>query len=56
MAQLMFYEGGSFPLKYLGMPVGGNMSRMSSWLPLIDCFQSKLSVWKACSLSLLDAD
>ncbi|KAJ9538095.1 hypothetical protein OSB04_030828 [Centaurea solstitialis] len=35
-----------------GLPVGGNMNRASNWKPLIDKFKSKLSTWKAKTLSI----
>lgn len=47
MAQLV----GDIPFSYLGMPVGGN-SRVSTWVPLIDKFNKKLSMWKARSFSM----
>ncbi|KAI3669696.1 hypothetical protein L6452_41038 [Arctium lappa] len=51
MARRMKCNDGSLPFSYLGMPVGAKMSKIESWLPLIDKFQSKLSNWKAKSLS-----
>lgn len=43
---------GSFPLSYLGLPIGSNMNRVASWKVLIDRFKIKLSGWKACLLSI----
>nr|GEZ44607.1 hypothetical protein [Tanacetum cinerariifolium] len=40
------------PLKYLGVPVGCNMSRSSNWNAIIQKFYSKLSSWKARLLSV----
>nr|GEV30076.1 RNA-directed DNA polymerase, eukaryota [Tanacetum cinerariifolium] len=41
-----------FPMKYLGIPVGCNMTRCSNWKAIIQRFSSKLSLWKACLLSV----
>ncbi|GJX22737.1 RNA-directed DNA polymerase, eukaryota, reverse transcriptase zinc-binding domain protein [Tanacetum coccineum] len=42
---------GSFPFRYLGLPIGCNMSLTANWKPLIDKFKGKLSTWKAIMLS-----
>ncbi|XP_071695208.1 uncharacterized protein [Rutidosis leptorrhynchoides] len=42
---------GTFPTMYLGVPIGANMKRVSSWDSLIDKFRSNLATWKACLLS-----
>ncbi|KAJ9560786.1 hypothetical protein OSB04_005946 [Centaurea solstitialis] len=42
----------SFPFNYLGLPVGGNMAKSANGSPVIDKFKSRLSSWKAKSLSL----
>ena len=42
----------SLPFTYLGVPVGANMNLKKNWKPVIDRFLSKLSMWKAKSLSL----
>ena len=39
------------PCKYLGVPIGESMTRISSWRVLIDRFQARLSTWKARMLS-----
>ena len=33
----------SIPFKYLGITVGVNMNRISSWKPVFDVFESRLS-------------
>lgn len=43
---------GEFPFKYLGILVGGNMSRINSWDPVIQVFKKRLSLWKARILSM----
>ncbi|XP_071718630.1 uncharacterized protein [Rutidosis leptorrhynchoides] len=42
---------GTFPTKYLGVPIRANMNRVSSWDFLVETFQSELSSWKANLLS-----
>lgn len=44
----------SFPIKYLGVPVGAKMSLKRHWQPIIDRIHSRLSAWKAKSLSFSD--
>ena len=44
-------EPASLPFTYLGVPVGSNMNLKKNWLPIIDRFKSKLSLWKAKTLS-----
>lgn len=36
---------GVFPFKYLGLPVGANHRRCSTWQPLIDLLDRKLNSW-----------
>ncbi|GKV05619.1 hypothetical protein SLEP1_g17606 [Rubroshorea leprosula] len=43
---------GSFPFKYLGIPIGGRYGKIAFWKPLIDIFSKKLSKWKGRFLSL----
>ncbi|GJW25880.1 putative RNA-directed DNA polymerase, eukaryota, reverse transcriptase zinc-binding domain protein [Tanacetum coccineum] len=45
-------EAGSFPFKYLGVPIGSNMNRVDSWSHLVSKFNDKLSNWKANLLSI----
>ncbi|KAJ9542202.1 LOW QUALITY PROTEIN: hypothetical protein OSB04_028708 [Centaurea solstitialis] len=42
----------TFPFRYLGLPVGGNMNLSKNWQPLVDSFRNKLSDWKARTLSI----
>lgn len=42
---------GNFPFTYLGVPVGANMHVKKHWKPIVDKFKSKLSVWRASTLS-----
>nr|GEW51620.1 RNA-directed DNA polymerase, eukaryota [Tanacetum cinerariifolium] len=38
------------PLKYLGVPIGCNMSRCANWDAIINKFSYKLSRWKSCMI------
>ncbi|GKA87910.1 reverse transcriptase domain, reverse transcriptase zinc-binding domain protein [Tanacetum coccineum] len=51
MASLTRCNAGSFPLTYLGLPIGSNMYQTTNWKSLVDKFHSKLSLWKANLLS-----
>ncbi|GKF04737.1 RNA-directed DNA polymerase, eukaryota [Tanacetum coccineum] len=42
----------TFPFNYLGVKVGGNMSRLSSWEEVITKISSRLSKWKLKTLSV----
>nr|GEV39090.1 putative RNA-directed DNA polymerase, eukaryota, reverse transcriptase zinc-binding domain protein [Tanacetum cinerariifolium] len=44
-------SAGLFPITYLGLPIGSNMSLTANWKLLVDKFHSKLSSWKASLLS-----
>ncbi|KAK1432883.1 hypothetical protein QVD17_09785 [Tagetes erecta] len=44
-------QTGKLPFPHLGIPIGENMARVKSWKPVVDRFTSKLSSWKARSLS-----
>jgi len=39
------------PCTYLGVPLGANMRKMSSWQPVIDRVQSRLNSWKGTYIS-----
>lgn len=41
-----------FPFTYLGVPVGANMNLKKHWKPVVEKFHSKLSSWKAKTLSM----
>ncbi|GJR98003.1 putative RNA-directed DNA polymerase, eukaryota, reverse transcriptase zinc-binding domain protein [Tanacetum coccineum] len=51
LAKIIGYGAAKFPMKYLGVPVGGNMARCYNWNAIIQKFSSKLSFWKAHLLS-----
>ena len=39
------------PITYLGVPLGANMKKFSSWQPILDKIQHRLASWKASCLS-----
>ncbi|KAJ0578963.1 putative RNA-directed DNA polymerase [Helianthus annuus] len=52
MASTVGCKAESLPVKYLGIPVGANMDRLSNWRAVIETFESRLSMWKAAVLSI----
>nr|KAJ0222802.1 hypothetical protein LSAT_V11C200073610 [Lactuca sativa] len=50
-ANLLGCAAGALPFDYLGVPVGANMNLIKNWKPIIKKIHSKLSVWKAKTLS-----
>ncbi|GKV39902.1 hypothetical protein SLEP1_g47602 [Rubroshorea leprosula] len=52
MSWVLCCKKGSFPFKYLGIPIGGRYGKIAFWKPLIDIFSKKLSKWKGRFLSL----
>ncbi|XP_071719522.1 uncharacterized protein [Rutidosis leptorrhynchoides] len=51
MASVFGCKRGSFPMTYLGLPIGANMKKLSNWRPVIDKFEKRLSDWKARTIS-----
>lgn len=43
---------GKLPFIYLGLPIGGNMSQLKMWDPIIKKIEKKLSSWKSNLLSI----
>ncbi|GKV41862.1 hypothetical protein SLEP1_g49342 [Rubroshorea leprosula] len=52
MAYRLCCSQGEFPLKYLGIPIGGNHRKTEMWYPMIQSFKKKLASWKGRHLSL----
>lgn len=50
-ARSLHSKVGSFPLTYLGLPLGSNISRLTAWDPLIERTGRKLASWKGKLLS-----
>ena len=53
MASSVFCRFDSLPCSYLGMPLGSNPKRLSTWKPIIENFRRKLSMWRGRMLSLV---
>ncbi|GKV26106.1 hypothetical protein SLEP1_g35459 [Rubroshorea leprosula] len=51
MAYRLGCKEGEFPIKYLGIPIGGNHRRLKMWQPLLESVMKKLSSWKGRYLS-----
>ncbi|GKV19246.1 hypothetical protein SLEP1_g29532 [Rubroshorea leprosula] len=51
MATIMNCSVSSIPFKYLGVPVGANTNRISTWAPVIECVKRRLNRWSGVSLS-----
>jgi hypothetical protein len=45
-------KSGVVPFKYLGLPVGANLRRISTWEPLIVFLKNRLSSWGRKYISL----
>jgi hypothetical protein len=43
---------GEIPFNYLGLPVGANPRRLSTWVPLVDYLKKRLSSWGKKHISL----
>ena len=52
LASSLLCKQGRFPFVYLGLPIGGNMSRIEMWNPIIDRISKKLASWKGSLLSI----
>ncbi|GKV49669.1 hypothetical protein SLEP1_g56407 [Rubroshorea leprosula] len=51
MAKMLNCMPRNIPFMYLGVPVGANLRKLSTWTPVIDCFRHKLLAWRCDSLS-----
>ncbi|XP_052622513.1 uncharacterized protein LOC128127842 [Lactuca sativa] len=51
MANILGCATGTFSFNHLGIPVGANMGLIKHWQPILDKFKSRLSDWKAKTLS-----
>lgn len=52
MANRIGYKGGNLPFTYLGITIRARMNKTSSWLPLVDKVNNKLSAWRSKCLSI----
>lgn len=51
---LIGFELTVIPFIHLGILVGQSMAHVNAWMPLLERFHSKLSTWKANTLSVGD--
>jgi len=52
LANAIFCRSDTFPIRYLGLPLGANPNRLSTWKPLLSTIRAKLSNWKGKILSM----
>ncbi|KAK1422642.1 hypothetical protein QVD17_17928 [Tagetes erecta] len=52
MAGILSCKSGKIPFYYLGLIVGANMNKVSSWQVVMDIFDKRLADWKARTLSI----
>lgn len=50
-AEFLHCKSGEIPFKYLGLPVGANPRKVSTWEPIIVTLERKLALWKGRYLS-----
>lgn len=43
---------GHFPFKFIGIPIGANPRRASTWKPIVEATRKQLSTWKGRQLSI----
>ena len=46
LAKSVFCRSDTFPVRYLGLPLEANPSRLSTWKPVLSTIRAKLSTWK----------
>ena len=51
-AKNLLCKKGSLPFMYLGLPIGGSSSAISSWDPVIRKMENKLATWRGRLLSI----
>lgn len=51
-ARALLCKVGELPIIYLGLPIGGNMSRIDAWKPIIKKIEKRLASWKGRMLSI----
>lgn len=51
-ASVLHCRIGAFPFKYLGLPIGGDLSRAGFWKPVLDTVRSRLFGWNHKHLSI----
>nr|KYP59376.1 Putative ribonuclease H protein At1g65750 family [Cajanus cajan] len=51
-AIFLHYKVGQLPFKHLGLPLGANPRKLSTWKPILDGLRKRLSSWKHRHLSI----
>ena len=51
-ANFLLCKVGTIPFTYLGLPIGGNPSRIQVWDPVIEKISKKIATWKGRMLSI----
>ncbi|XP_071686923.1 uncharacterized protein [Rutidosis leptorrhynchoides] len=51
IAMALGCKSGSLPILYLGLTVGSKLKKLNDWKPVIDKFNTRLTGWKARSMS-----
>ena len=51
-AKLLKCKSGELPFSYLGLPLGADPSRISTWQPIVERFKKRLALWKRNLLAL----
>jgi len=52
IARGIFCCNDHFPVMFIGLPLGANPSRLSTWKPVLTSIQGKLGSWKGSLLSM----
>lgn len=52
ISQFFVYNIGFVPFKFLGVLVGVNPRRVSTWQPILDVIKARLTNWKSWQLSI----
>jgi len=52
LANTIFFRNDTFPVRYLGLPLGANPNRLSIWKPVLSTIRAKLSIWEGKFLSM----
>lgn len=52
LANAVLCQVGYLPSTYLGLPIGGHISRINAWDPIIERMDKKLATWKGGLLSI----
>lgn len=53
-AKSLLCKEGVIPFTYLGVPIGGNPSRLQVWQPIIEKMMKRLATWKGRFFQLVE--